>query len=366
MSKRPKIVVVGYGAAGAAIAHKLANKYAVTVLSRDFEESSTASNQKWKHSGLLYSSQRLAKQMWEAYQNMNSVFEKPFILKQQARFIARELGTLQERVNEWRRWGVKDWGIEIDPLAAFEFEHAGVLGKTKAVGGFSTPDCVMDFPELVRNLRYATINNGVTFIEPVSANKLIIEGKEVRGVSYAKGNSSENISCDFCILSQGAWTGQLLEKHDIKLPLILKKCIVPKYPGELVPCLTVCLDIREGKSPDAAVAPFKGETIAAESTGVEVENPKDRSFDLLRVQELKKEYEKCFPSLSSYEPSIGVCFKTEQKSSSGSPNVDYHIYSEEDIGLSKIAVAIPGKASLMFQLATNVADILKKVFFKII
>ncbi|GEM_PF-5891850 len=364
MSKRPKIVVVGYGVAGAAIVHKLANKYDVTVLSRGFEESSTASNQKWKHSGLLYHSQRLAEQIWEAHQNMDSVLEKPFIMKRQARFIALELETLQERINKWCRWGIKDWGIKIDPLAAFEFEYAGVLGKTNAVGGFATPDCVMDFPELVRNLRYAAIKSGVTFIESASANKLIIEGKEVRGINYTNGNSSETISCDFCILSLGAWTGQLLEKHEIKLPLILKKCIVLKYPGELVPCLTVCLDIRDGKSPDAALAPFKGETIAAESMGIEVENPNDRSFDQLRVQELKREYERCFPSLSSYEPSIGVCFKIEQKSAGGAPNVEYHVYSEENIGLSKIAVAIPGKASLMFQLATNVAAILKKAVAK--
>ena len=359
MARRKRIIVLGYGAAGAAIVHQIARHYDVTVLSRNPNEGSTTTNQKWKHSGLLYHHSRLAKQMWEVYQSMDYTLEHPFVLKPRARFLAINQETLQERVDTWRRWGVWSWGMAVEPLAGFEYRSAGLLGRTNAAGGFATPDCVMDFPELIRNLRYSSEANGAQFIDDASVEELCIEGNRVTGLTYRKENVEHTIECDICIVALGAWTPAFIARHPgaHSLPIVLRKCIVMRYQEELVPCLTVCLDIREGIGSDAALVPFKGETIAAESIGTETQDPEDRSVDKERVSKLMVDYARCFPELIAHRPStVDVCFKAEQRSRSGAPNLDYQIYTNEHHALEGVIAAIPGKASLMFQMAEVVQN----------
>jgi glycine/D-amino acid oxidase-like deaminating enzyme len=368
MGKPKRIVVLGYGAAGAAIVHEIARRYDITVISGDFYQGSTATNQKWKHSGLLYHHSRLARQMWQAYQNMDEGIERPFIMKPQARFLALSHNTLQAKVDTWRRWGVRSWGLTVEQLASHEYKYAGLLGQTMAVGGFSTPDCVMDFPELIRNLRTAAENNGTKFIDGARAKRLRIEKGKITGVEYTTpGNDQEILPCDLCVVAMGAWANKFIGQHSgaRPLPIILRKCLVLKYPGELVPCLTVCLDLREGVGSDAALVPFKGETIAAESLGVEAPDPDDRVIDDERVNCLRKEYARCFPELEAHEPCVMVCFKTEERTRTGAPNLDYKVYTDDAHGLLGVVVAIPGKASLMFQMASAVTQHLRDVKMRI-
>ena len=234
-------------------------------------------------------------------------------------------------------------------MAEHEYRFAGALGETRAVGGFATPDCIVDFPELIRNLRRAAELDGVEFHDGVAADTLEIRDRSVREVHLSNGTS---VPCDFCVIAMGAWTKPFLTKHRTELPIALKKCIVLRYEGELVPCLTVCLDIRERKGPDAALAPFKGTTIAAESWGETADDPDDLSVDAGRVELLIEEYGRCFPALRDHEPKPVVCFKTEQQSRSG-VDLDCHAYDLPDI--ENTIVAIPGKASLMFVLGGEVA-----------
>ena len=62
--RNPDVVVVG-GAAGAVIAHKLAERgKRVALLFRNDVPGATDTNQKWLHSGLLYPSYKLAATAW--------------------------------------------------------------------------------------------------------------------------------------------------------------------------------------------------------------------------------------------------------------------------------------------------------------
>lgn len=360
MNQPKHIVVLGRGVAGAAIAHVLSRDYQVTVVFRRADEGSTFTNQKWKHSGLLYPNRALARTMWTAYKRMDRVLERPFIMKPQARFLALKDETLREKANRWREWGVRSWALDVEPLAKWEYLSVGELGHTKAVGGFSGPDCVVDFPELVRNLAHCAEQNGARFFGGASAQRLIHDGKRVAGIEYKLHDERLTLDCDLCVVAMGAWSPRLLRNSNVvskssseEVPIILKKCLVLAYEGELVPCITVCLDVREGPFPDAALVPFKGTTLAAGTDFDETDDPDDNSFKPQLVEELRHELARCFPALSKYVPSARVCFKAEQRSGNMAPNVGYQIY--DDFSVDGLIVAIPGKASLMFQLASAVA-----------
>lgn len=355
------IAVLGRGVAGAAIANALSPDYKVTVLFRRDTEGSTFTNQKWKHSGLLYPNRALARTMWTAYEEMDCVFERPFTMKPQARFLALKGETLRERADRWREWGVRSWGLDVEPLAEWEYSFVGELGHTKAVGGFSAPDCVLDFPELVRNLTRCAEHNGASFLSGAAAQEIIHNGNRVTGIEYERQGEISTLDCDYCVVAMGAWSPWLLKKSKIvsksnsgDIPIILKKCLVLTYPRELVPSITVCLDVREGPFPDGTLVPFKGETLAAGTDFDETDDPDDKSFAPHLVEELQHKLERCFPALSNYDPSAHVCFKTERRSGDMVPNIGYQIY--DDLSVQGLSVAIPGKASLMFQLASAVAD----------
>lgn len=355
MDKDKHMVVLGSGIAGASISQSLASSHKVTLIVRSTDEGSSFTNQKWKHSGLLYPNQSLARQLWTAHRCMSGTLERPFMMKPQARFLCRSSETLQKMRDRWREWDIRDWGIEVEPLATHEYRNVGLLGATNAVGGFMTPDCIMDFPEMIRNLQYDVIQHGGKVLVNAQVERLIVSGDRIVGVAYRQAGEQIELSCDHCIVTMGAWSAKLLRQHRIELPLVVWKCIVLSYPLELVPCLTVFLDARENPiGPDTALVPFKGTTLAAESLAVETVDADDRTIDPVRQERLITELADCFPGISSFEPQAYPCFKTEYRTTSGVPDVGYHLCDAADTQINGLTVAIPGKASLAFELAAQV------------
>jgi glycine/D-amino acid oxidase-like deaminating enzyme len=216
----------------------------------------------------------------------------------------------------------------------------------------------MDFPEMIRNLQYAMLQNGGVVLENAAAERLLIsENNRIVGVRYRQQGRENELACDHCVVTMGAWSAKLLRHHQIELPLVVWKCIVLSYPLELVPCLTVVLDAREDPvGPDTALVPFKGTTLAAESLGVETTNPDDKSIDPVRQQRLLTELAQCFPRISSFVPQAYCCFKTEYRTTSGVPDVGSRLYDASEQQMNGLTVAIPGKASLAFELAAQVRN----------
>jgi glycine/D-amino acid oxidase-like deaminating enzyme len=354
-----KLAVVGYGIAGAAIANALSESdgFEITVVSGR-SLGSTYSNQRWKHSGLLYPSQDFARRMWMQHQSMHATLERPHVIKPRARFIALRQETIDALYDRWlKQWDVHGWGLDVRPLSAQEYGASGLPAETRAIGGFETPDCTMDFPAVVHRLRSIACRRGVTFVSHSDAVDVTIQAGRVVGIRLQSG---ERIACDACVLALGAWSGLFLRKVGLEVPIAVKRCVVVRFAGELVSCLTVCMDIRDGThhSRDAALAPVHGETIGAEADGDEVDGPSDQPVDRNRIEGLLDDYETCFPRLRTWRfLGHAVCFKAEQRSVS-EPELDLHVY---DAAIrpgwpAGLFVAIPGKASFAFALASVVAD----------
>jgi hypothetical protein len=111
-------------------------------------------------------------------------------------------------------------------------------------------------------------------------------------------------------------------------------------------------------SRDASLAPFRGETVAAEADGDEVDEPVDASFPAGRVDRLIRDYAACFPGIRT-APLVAseACFKLEERGAL-EPQLDFRIYDRSSLSGwdDRVTLAVPGKASLAFELANRVAD----------
>jgi glycine/D-amino acid oxidase-like deaminating enzyme len=281
-----------------------------------------------------------------------------------ARFLAISSETIERLSDRWTaQWKVATWGLSVRRLTPPEYRRAGLLGETTAVGGFSTPDNVMDFPRLIQDLRSAASARGIPFIDGVDAATLDLRGDRVVGVRLRAGRS---VACDAAIVATGAWTATFLRSMGLTAPLVVKRCIVVTFDGEIVPCLTVGLDVRRagGGSRDASLVPFKGRTLGAEADGEEVDGPTNEPPDPVRVSRLIDDYAACFPRIREMTMiAAHVCFKTEHQFGTTSPR-DFRIYDRSTQGAwpAGLLVAIPGKASLGFAMAARVKEVLRTQF----
>ena len=353
--------MIGAGVAGAAIARKLASlRYPITLVFRNEGEGSSFTNQKWNHSGLLYPDRKLAEDMWDSYQR-EKIF-KQFLARQvPTRFLALDHDTLAHRQADWNDWNVSSWGLPWRILEEREYCGSKTF-PTRAVGGFEVPDRIVDFPRLIEKLKNDVALKGGN----VSCEKTI-ECLRINGGRATAAVLSDRsvIDFDLCILATGAWSNEILTKSQINAlenRLVLKKSIVLEYEGELVPGITTCLDVRDcdEKEKDVTIVPFQGRTIAAGTdfdlvTDVDLGSPSKNS-----VEQLKNEIAKCFPEISKREPQkIVSCIKTEL-SLDNEPNVRPSLFDENSLGVAGLLVAIPGKASFMFELARMVERYLVK------
>jgi glycine/D-amino acid oxidase-like deaminating enzyme len=118
------VVVVG-GAAGAAIAYKLAEQGGqVTLLFRDDILGATDTNQKWLHSGLLYPSYGLASKAWKN-RNADWVIKERYLKGPwRACILALNQQTIIDRTKMWAGWRAEGHEVPIaEPLTLAEEEH---------------------------------------------------------------------------------------------------------------------------------------------------------------------------------------------------------------------------------------------------
>jgi glycine/D-amino acid oxidase-like deaminating enzyme len=354
--KTSRVVVIGGGVAGSAIALELAQQgQSVTLVYRSAQEGSSFTNQKWNHSGLLYPDKALARKACEQFLRDSPL--QNFIIRSDAhaRFLALSQQTLDERIEMWSEWDVSSWGLDWRPLCASEYEVIGALGKTSAVGGFAVPDRIVDFPGLVDDLRHKSTAAGVEIVANASVSRILTRSGKVVGVSLG-GQDAHRIDCGQCVLAAGAYSRGILSASGITPPdLILRKCVVFEYDGELVHAITTCLDVlrHDGTKQDVTLVPFRNKTLAAGTGFTEVTTGDDTEPDEQEVGRLRNQLAQCFPTLG--DPSrIITCTKAE-KWPGGKPNVNSQVYDESQHEVRGLLVTIPGKASFMFDLASAVS-----------
>lgn len=360
---RQTITVVGSGVAGSAIAHELVGKSDVRLLYPRADEGASFTNQKWHHSGLLYSEPTVLKKAWEARKRAH-----PLLLAHADKthgptvFLARHQETIERRRQCLAASGVQDLAWHELPARSPEFADFPAI-----VGGYRGPDRAVDFPALVRELRGNVQAAGGNVIEGARVTRLLFDrqSRRMQGVVYTLDGREHELLSDHTVLAAGAWSIDLLEQTaDLQLQelvrtLVRKKCIILSYPKEYVKGITVCLDIpkRDGSLADTTLVPFNGGTLAAGTSwsplgDSDIDHAKatDEEIDALR-QELGH----WCPEVASAAALVHVCFKTEPYSGTGHPNLMPTVYGSSAHGVAGLTVAFPGKASFMFELAALAA-----------
>ena len=349
-----EVVVIGSGVAGSAIATALCRRgYKVTLLFRAAKEGSSFTNQKWSHSGLLYPAERLARKACREFLRDSLLRQFTYHTAVGARFLAMQQRTLDERKKMWLTWDVRAWGLNWRPLELEEYRTVDPLGETRAVGGFEVPDRIVNFPAIIEHLRQEVRQCGGVVASDI-VKRIRVEDERVKAVDLVDGQSK--IDCSICVLAAGAWSNAILQESEIKRPdLILRKCVVLEYDGEVVPGLTTCLDVQrhDGTEQDVTLVPFDGKTLAAGTGFTEIVTGDDEQTDEQEIGRLNDQLIQCFPTLRGRPSRIITCTKTEKRPG-GKPNVSPQVYGPAFHGIIGLTVAIPGKASFMFDLADRV------------
>jgi glycerol-3-phosphate dehydrogenase len=360
---RQTITVVGGGVAGSAIAHDLVRKLDVRLLYPKADEGASFTNHKWHHTGLLYSDPTVLKKAWEAHQRAHPLLvAHADTTHEPARFLALRKDTVDRRRECLKASGVRGLVWHELPAGAPEFAEFPA-----AVGGFRGPDRAVDFPALIRELRNNITAAGGNVVEGARVTELLFDrqSRRIQGVVYKLDGSERELLSDHTVLAAGAWSIDLLEQTaDLRLrelvqKLVRKKCVILSYGKEYVNGITVCLDVpkRDGSLGDTTLVPFGGATWAAGTSwaplgDIDLNNAKatDEEIDALR-QELGH----WCPEVAKAEALVHVCIKTEPDTGTGPPNLLPTVYGRSAHGVTGLTVALPGKASFMFELALSVA-----------
>jgi hypothetical protein len=100
--------------------------------------------------------------------------------------------------------------------------------------------------------------------------------------------------------------------------------------------------------------------LAAGTGFKEVIGGEDDRPDPEEVAHLAEQLIQCFPGLRNRKPRMLICTKTEKRPG-GKANVSPQTYGTRFHGIVGLTVAIPGKASFMFDLARQVVTELENV-----
>lgn len=380
----PDVVVVG-GAAGAVIAHILAEQgKRVALLWRTDVEGATDTNQKWLHSGLLYPSRELAVQAWRNYREDWKIKRRYLEGREQACILARHPDTVSERESMWESWRLEEHEHDLpEPMPLRPEEKARLRDhEITFFDGWTTPDCVIDFPRMVGDLRQhldgqrggndhlpALKETRHKVMKGAKVVKLRSATNGITGVDVDWEGHQFTLSCEQCVLAAGAWSQELLRDVGVRLPLIVKKCLVLEVPNEKLPVsqITVCLDVEkeDGTPGDVTLVPYQGKTLAAGTDFKVVYDPGEHKLKELECGEFEiaaliAELTQCFTRVGQLSPNdytAHKCFKTEHYNPDH-PDVDLKVYTHATgHDIPGLIVAFPGKASIMFDLARKVADV---------
>lgn len=334
-SRSPDVVVIG-GACGAVIAHRLAEQgKRVNLLYRTDVLGATDNNQKWLHSGMLYPSGEIAERAW-SNRNQDWEIKRHYLVGEpQSRILALNDETAIERMKMWEEWGRRRLNVPtVTSLPSSERDQLKEEGFS-FVDGWITPDCVIDFPALVHDMRlnlegkfhdesrFPSLKQRGVLMKGARVLRLRRGRNGITGVDYDWNGEQHTLTCDQCVLAAGAWSYELLKEINIELPIIRKKCIVLSFKRNSLPVdkITVWLGVQkeDGTRADLTLVPFHHETLAA-GTDFRVVYQLSHNLKLeelacgsSEIEVLKAELQQCLLGKSfaaeAYEPR--VCYKTE-------------------------------------------------------
>jgi glycine/D-amino acid oxidase-like deaminating enzyme len=341
-ARRLRVIVLGGGIAGSAIAAELAGGGAIDVdLVPGTAAGSTASNQRWLHSGLLYRTRPTARAMWSSHRETRSRWPTALYGPGSASFIVRDPSLKAALSQRWSGWQLGTEG-----------PHA-----VEDEAGFRTPDRVIDFP-CVASRMIAGAQAAGAMVR--SGRTAISIDTDRPGSVKVRLDDDTVLNADHCIVAAGAWSVGLLRPIGIEPPVLLRRCAVVRFATELVPKLTVWLDARDGSahSQDLSLTPFHGMTIGAEPDGDVVDVPDDLEGLATRAAELVSEYADLISAAAKeLLVSFNYCVKIER--ATGDSRVAMGVFSANTDALDwpdRLTLAFPGKATLAGRLGREVLD----------
>jgi len=331
---------------GAAIASTLAERgILVTGIDRGDAMASTLRNQRWKHAGSWYWSRDVALKLLEAFRTRHPL-ERQHLLSQGGTFLFHTV----EACDEWqRRW--RDWGIPFVPLVPETLPVADGLGQAAFLAGVQTADSVLDFPALTTDLRAQAQRLGVRLVTGTVTRLVRDDTDAVTGVVYVQQGVETLLHCRHCVVAAGGWTPELLRTAGVEVPVQRWKSCILTAPGEFVQNITVFRD-----APVVTIVPYKHTTLFADQRRFPAVDGDDRTLISEAIAALKDDIVACFPALDRRllaQLQAHFCLKLEADfSGTGAANQDTAVFAP----LPGLTVAIPGKASLMFMLAREIAE----------
>jgi glycine/D-amino acid oxidase-like deaminating enzyme len=366
------VIIVGGGVAGVAIAHELHRcKLPFQLITSDLQGSSHK-NQKWLHSGALYPAASVARDVWEEFRRAEPKFKNHIVSGTgSAMFLAIHPETIEARTAMFE--GLHASGFGWEALGPKDYSVIGSIGPTNANRGMRTRDLVVDFPSLIEELQRELPNQCVLADAHVLRIETSGSPRQVTAVHYQTTRGAVRIQCKRCVLAVGAWTPTLLKESDITLRrrIIRKQCLVIVFDEELVPGITVCYDIKHFDMTkgafvraDVSLVPYCKTTLAAGTGWLRLEDsvdPATVSPTPDEEQELMLELCQAFPGLAKCKRQAAhACIKTELETSDGVPDVRPKVLGYDEHDVKGLFVALPGKATLMFDLADKVLEAFKK------
>jgi glycine cleavage system aminomethyltransferase T/glycine/D-amino acid oxidase-like deaminating enzyme len=217
---RARVVVIGGGVIGCSVAYHLAHEgwTDVVVLERDRLTSGTT----WHAAGLmtcfgstsetstgirLYSRDLYAR--LEAETGVSTGFKPVGLI---------EAAADADRLHEYRRVAAfqRHLGLEVEEIGPNEMSDLFPWAKTDdLLAGFHVPgDGRVNPVDLTQSLARGAKNLGVSVIEGVRVDDVIVEDGEVRGV----GVDTSVIECEYVVNCTGMWARELGEKTGVVIP----------------------------------------------------------------------------------------------------------------------------------------------------
>ena len=341
-----EVATLGLGC-GSAIAWEMARRgLEVSGMDAGYVSAATSNNQKWKHSGWIYHDKPTACRLAAAFAHMHPA-EQANVANWGAHFLAHNEETLDAHLLTLAQWGLTS------PEVTRKLPGQKVSPKCNCTAGMRTPDCVINFAGLLRDLAVETERLGATLSLRAHIKELVRDGNTLTGVVVKQDGSESFLRCQHCVVALGGWGAELLRAIGVELPVRRWKSNIVTLEGELVPHITAWLD-----TPFLTVVPFRGQTLIADTRRVLVTSACDVIPVESDVELLLQDAVANLPFLrwSDFRVArVHAAIKTEFAVDL-SGNQDLAVFNESDHGVRGLTVALPGKASLMFALARQVAD----------
>jgi glycine/D-amino acid oxidase-like deaminating enzyme len=333
--------------AGAAAADELARRgLKVVGVDPGLTTASSLVNQKWWQSGAIYDDPELQARLWRAFENMDPI-ARHHCLTRRATLLADEAEALEQRSALWRATGIRH-----RPVRHIAPHFRGALGQPRATGGYWTPDSVLDFPALLAHLRSRADLLGAELMMGARLTRLLRKGDRISGVTYAYDGIEVELRCPQCIIAAGPWASKLLSDIGVQLPVRLWKCHILELAGEQVGHITAWVN-----PPYVTLVPYRGYTLIADTRRYSTRDGDDREPIAEAVEGLKNDLAGRFPRLNPRvlrDAHVRVCIKAEAAGTKAS-NPDLAVFDESYHGVRGLRVVFPGKASLAFLLARELA-----------